>query len=79
VDRVRQIHLAGHSQGPEGMLIDTHDAPVRDEVWALYARAVERFGPCATMIERDDDIPPLEDLLAELDQARQLASAGVAA
>ncbi len=79
VDRVRQIHLAGHSQGPEGMLIDTHDAPVRDEVWALYARAIERFGPCATMIERDDDIPPLEDLLAELDQARSLALAGAAA
>ena len=79
VDRVRQMHLAGHSQGPEGMLIDTHDAPVCAEVWALYARAVERFGPCATMIERDDDIPPLEDLLAELDQARSLALAGAAA
>lgn len=73
-DRVRQIHLAGHSQGPEGMLIDTHDAPVCAEVWALYAHAIERFGPCATMIERDDVIPPLDDLLAELDQARQAAS-----
>ncbi len=78
VDRVRQIHLAGHSHGPEGMLIDTHDAPVCAEVWALYARAVERFGPCATMIERDDDIPPLGDLLAELEQARTLALAGAA-
>jgi uncharacterized protein len=77
-DRVRQIHLAGHSQGPEGMLIDTHDAPVRDEVWALYADAVRRFGPCATMIERDDAIPPLDELLAELDQARELAMAGLA-
>lgn len=73
-DRVRQIHLAGHSQGPEGMLIDTHDAPVCAEVWALYNHAIERFGPCATMIERDDDIPPLDDLLAELDQARAAAS-----
>lgn len=73
-DRVRQIHLAGHSQGPEGMLIDTHDAPVYPEVWALYAQAIERFGPCATMIERDDAIPPLDELLAELDQARQAAS-----
>lgn len=77
-DRVRQIHLAGHSQGPEGMLIDTHDTPVCDEVWALYARAVERFGPCATMIERDDDIPPLDELLAELGAARGLALAGAA-
>ncbi|MEQ1497956.1 MAG: DUF692 domain-containing protein [Novosphingobium sp.] len=72
-DRVRQIHLAGHSQGPEGMLIDTHDAPVCPEVWALYQRALDRFGPCATMIERDDAIPPLPDLLAELDQARLAA------
>lgn len=72
-DRVRQIHLAGHSQGPQGMLIDTHDAPVCAEVWALYRAAIERFGPCATMIERDDAIPPLPELLAELDQARTAA------
>ncbi len=73
-DRVRQVHLAGHSQGPEGMLIDTHDAPVCAEVWELYEQAVERFGPCATMIERDDAIPPLEELLTELAQARSAAS-----
>ena len=72
--RVRQIHLAGHSPGPDGLLIDTHDAPVCAEVWQLYARAVARFGPCATMIERDDAIPPLPDLLAELDQAREIAA-----
>ena len=72
-DRVRQIHLAGHSEGPNGMLIDTHDAPVRAEVWTLYQAAIERFGPCATMIERDDAIPPLADLLAELDHARSMA------
>jgi uncharacterized protein len=72
-DRVRQIHLAGHSEGPDGMLIDTHDAPVRTEVWSLYQAAIALFGPCATMIERDDAIPPLADLLAELDQARRMA------
>ena len=72
-DRVRQMHLAGHSQGPDGMLIDTHDAPVCTEVWELYKCAVQRFGPCATMIERDDAIPPLGTLLAELDQARAAA------
>lgn len=75
VDRVRQIHLAGHSAGPEGMLIDTHDAGVCDGVWALYGRALERFVGCATMIERDDAIPPLAELLAELDVARRWASA----
>ena len=73
-DRVRQMHLAGHSQGPEGMLIDTHDAPVCAEVWELYERAVRRFGPGATMIERDDAIPPLAELLAELDLARAAAA-----
>ena len=76
VERVRQIHLAGHSAGPDGMLIDTHDAPVCAAVWSLYAAAVARFGPCATMIERDDAIPPLPDLLGELDQARSLALVG---
>jgi len=70
---VRQIHLAGHSQG-NGLLIDTHDRSVPDGVWALYAHAVGRCGPVATMIERDADIPPLADLLAELARARRLAS-----
>lgn len=72
-DRIRQIHLAGHSQGRD-LLIDTHDQPVPDPVWALYETACRRFGPAATMIERDDDIPPLAELLAELQIARGLAS-----
>jgi uncharacterized protein len=72
-DRVRQIHLAGHSNGRDGLLIDTHDQPVPDPVWSLYARVIDRFGDVAVMIERDDDIPPLEDLLAELEMARQFA------
>ena len=74
VDRVRQIHLAGHSAGRDGLLIDTHDAPVPDPVWLLFADAVQRFTDVAVMIERDDDIPPLADLLAELDIARDFAS-----
>jgi uncharacterized protein len=69
--RVRQIHLAGHTEG-RGLLIDTHDTPVRNEVWALYAHAVSRCGPVATMIERDGDIPPLAVLLDELAIARHL-------
>jgi uncharacterized protein (UPF0276 family) len=71
-DRVRQMHLAGHSQGKD-LLIDTHDGPVVDAVWDLYAQAIARFGPVATMIERDDNIGPLSELLAELDIARRLA------
>jgi uncharacterized protein (UPF0276 family) len=70
--RVRQIHLAGHSQGRD-LLIDTHDQPVPDPVWKLYAAAIALVGPVATMIERDDDIPPLTTLLAELDTARGYA------
>ncbi|WP_448096197.1 MNIO family bufferin maturase [Luteibacter yeojuensis] len=74
LDRVRQVHLAGHSQGRD-MLVDTHDAPVPDPVWALYARFIERLGDVAVMIERDDSIPPLPELLAEVAHARDLADA----
>lgn len=69
---VWQIHLAGHSQQDE-MLIDTHDAPVPEPVWSLYRYAARRLGPVSTMIERDDDIPPLADLTAELERARREA------
>jgi uncharacterized protein (UPF0276 family) len=76
VHRVQQIHLAGHSRNPTH-IIDTHDHPVCSEVWDLYAAACRRFGAVATMIERDDHIPPLPELLAELDQARTIAQANV--
>lgn len=70
--RVRQIHLAGHEDHGE-LVIDTHDHPVCDAVWDLYAYTLQRLGPVPTMIERDDHIPPLPALLQELDHARQLA------
>ena len=69
---VRQIHLAGHSVG-ETMLIDTHDSQVCTDVWMLYAHILPRLGNVATMIERDDAIPPLGELLDELDFARGVA------
>jgi len=72
-DAVRQVHLAGHSQGAD-LLIDTHDSPVCEAVWQLYAQVMARTGPVATMIERDDHIPPLDDLLRELSVARQLGA-----
>lgn len=71
-ERVVQIHLAGHSE-QDGFLIDTHDAPVCDAVWQLYRHTLRRLGPKPTMIERDDHIPPLDELLAELAIARQIA------
>jgi hypothetical protein len=72
-DRIWQIHLAGHSDYGD-YVIDTHDHPVRREVWDLYARTLERIGPVTTMIERDDHIPPLAELVAELDQARRIGA-----
>tara|TARA_R110001592_G_scaffold283010_3_gene550873 strand:+ start:3402 stop:4259 length:858 start_codon:yes stop_codon:yes gene_type:complete len=71
-DRVRQIHLAGHEHNGDH-IVDTHDAPVADPVWDLYRAAVARFGAVPTMIERDADIPPFADLVAELGTARRLA------
>jgi len=77
VDRVQQIHLAGHENHGD-YLIDTHDHPVPDPVWELYDAAVRRFGNVSTMIERDANIPPLEELCCELDAARQLAERALA-
>ena len=71
LDRVRQIHLAGHTDG--AIKIDTHDQPVPEGVWQLYAKACSMLGDVATMIERDDGIPPLPELLEELDMARVIA------
>jgi uncharacterized protein (UPF0276 family) len=72
VDRVGQIHLAGHRD--EGAyLFDTHDRRVCDEVWQLYAESLERFGRVSTLIEWDEDIPPLETLLNESNKARAVA------
>ena len=74
---IRQIHLAGHSHMGDH-IIDTHDAPITDAVFALYAATIERFGPVPTMIERDANIPPLAELLAELETARGYADRALA-
>jgi hypothetical protein len=71
-ERVYQFHLAGHSYH-SNLTIDTHDAAVTDPVWRLYADAVHRFGRVSTMIERDGNIPPLAQLLDELELARRIA------
>lgn len=73
VERVWQFHLAGHRNHGD-YIIDTHDEPVIDPVWELYEAAVRRFGRVSAMIERDDNIPPLAELLAELDHARRIAA-----
>jgi uncharacterized protein len=73
VDRVHQFHLAGH-RNCGNYIVDTHDETVIDPVWDLYAHAVRRFGDVSTMIERDDHIPPLPELLDELNRARRIAA-----
>lgn len=79
---VAEIHLAGHSrrvlEGRE-LLIDTHNAPVCDEVWALYATAIARFGRAPTLIEWDSDLPPLATLVDEARHADQVAGGSLAA
>lgn len=71
--RVQQIHLAGHHNHGD-YIIDTHDAPIIDPVWDLYDYALSRLGPVSTMIERDDNIPALDELVQELDVARNIAA-----
>jgi uncharacterized protein (UPF0276 family) len=71
--RVFQIHLAGPSENG-ALLIDTHDHPVRDEVWALYARALARLGPVSTLIEWDDAIPSWERVVREAERAREIVA-----
>jgi uncharacterized protein len=69
--RIVQIHLAGHSNQGD-YIIDTHDAPVIEPVWSLYEETIKRLGKISTMIERDDNMPPLTDLLREIKKARML-------
>jgi len=66
-ERIAYIHVAGHYNEAEDLLVDTHGADVIDPVWALLDRTYERFGVIPTLLERDFNIPPLPDLLKEVD------------
>jgi len=70
-ERVIQYHIAGHHDHGT-YILDTHDHDIRDEVWDLFKKTAPLFGNVSTMIERDDNIPPLEDLLQELNIAKQI-------
>ncbi|MBT5766119.1 MAG: DUF692 domain-containing protein [Kordiimonadaceae bacterium] len=72
-ERVWQIHLAGHENNGD-FIVDTHDHPVIDEVWALYDYTLSKMGNVTTMIERDDHIPPLPELIKEIDRARKIGN-----
>lgn len=69
---VGEIHVAGHCERADGLVIDDHGSRVRDEVWRVYAHAIQRFGPTPTLVEWDTDVPALDVLLAEAAQARAL-------
>ena len=74
-DRVVQLHLAGPSEQPDGSLLDTHDSPVRDEVWALYRYACQQRPGIPVLLEWDASIPPFEVVHAQALLAREVASA----
>lgn len=74
---VSEVHLAGHSTDPvlgDALLVDSHDAPVAPAVWALYRRFVQRAGARPTLIERDGNVPPFAELLAERATAQAIAA-----
>jgi len=73
-DRIAQIHIAGHSKF-EKYILDTHDHPVLEPVWQLYARTIERAGPTATLLEWDDNIPSFEEVHAEALKANRFLQA----
>ena len=76
LEAVGEIHLAGFAEDRDGagarLLIDSHGAPVDNAVWALYARTLRRCGALPTLLERDNDVPPLPVLLTEAGQAEAL-------
>jgi uncharacterized protein (UPF0276 family) len=74
LSRVAQVHLAGHEVRPE-VLVDTHGAPVCDEVWALYGYLLSKTGPVPTLIEWDHAIPSLDAVLDQADTARGMIGA----
>lgn len=72
LERVRYIHVAGHYDEATDLKVDTHGADVIDPVWAILAEAYQRLGPMPTLLERDFNIPPIAELLKEVEQVRQL-------
>jgi uncharacterized protein (UPF0276 family) len=76
-ERVAQIHIAGHSKYSK-YILDTHDHPVIDPVWKLYARAIELVGPTATLLEWDDRIPSFDEVHQEALKARKFVPGNAA-
>ncbi|WNG24925.1 DUF692 domain-containing protein [Cystobacter fuscus] len=78
LERVRQLHLAGHTRQDDRLIIDTHIGPIIDEVWELYRYTLRRAGRLIpTLVEWDQDIPALDEVLDELERARAHAHAAL--
>ena len=75
-ERIAYLHVAGHYREAEDLLVDTHGAAVIDPVWSLLEAAYARFGVRPTLLERDFNLPPLDDLLAEVDAIAALQRRG---
>jgi hypothetical protein len=71
-ERIMYVHVAGHYEEAEDLRVDTHGADVIDPVWTLLDRAYRRFGVLPTLLERDFNIPPLPELLAEIARIREI-------
>jgi len=71
-ERIRYFHLAGHFVQDEDLRIDTHGSPVDAQAWALLEEAYTRFGPVPTLLERDFNFPPMDELLDEVRRIKQL-------
>ncbi|MEQ8493406.1 MAG: DUF692 family protein, partial [Gammaproteobacteria bacterium] len=80
-ERIAYAHIAGHTHDAPDLIVDTHGAPVIDPVWALLDFAYERFSVFPTLLERDENIPPLAEIVAEVEHihAIQRAHASIAA
>ena len=74
-DRIAWIHVAGHYNEAADLIVDTHGAPVIDPVWSLLEHAYTRFGNVPTMLERDFNLPPVDELFAEVGRIRRLQAA----
>jgi len=80
-ERIAYAHIAGHSQDSDGLIVDTHGTPIVDPVWKLLEYAYQRCGVFPTLLERDENIPPLDEVLPEVRriraiQAQHAASSG---
>ncbi|WP_040733864.1 HvfB family MNIO-type RiPP peptide maturase [Thiocapsa marina] len=77
-ERIRYGHIAGHYVEAEDLRVDTHGADVIDPVWELLDLAYARFGVFPTLLERDFNIPPIDELVREVDRIKQIQQAHAA-